>query len=273
MSTLRVYDDLVQLTPEWFEVRRGIVTASVVKQIVTVGAPDALAIGCSNCEAEAGDPCVSRARKEPTPIKGIHDERLAAAKDLPPTYVPTISEALVHFLAAERVSGHVEETFPTRDMERGILAEPYARDLYSKHYAPASEAGFMVRDFGDYALGYSPDGVVGDDGLIEIKAPKQKGHLTTVVSDEVPSDHMAQCQAGLLVSGREWCDYVPYHGGLPLWRKRVTPDPAWQTAIHTAVAQVEDAITEVVAKYKAAVEGLPATKRIDFNVVELKGIA
>lgn len=180
------------------------------------------------------------------------------------------SRGLADLLAAERVTGYVEETWTSSDMWRGIEAEPYARDLYSEHHAPADECGFMVREFDGFRIGYSPDGLVGDDGLIEIKAPRQKTHLATVVADTVPLHYMAQCQAALLVSDREWIDFVSYCGGMPLWVKRVTPDHRWRGAILQAVEQAEKAITETVAKWEQAVVGLPATKRIDFNDVELK---
>jgi hypothetical protein len=213
--------DCEQRSEEWYEARRGIVTASVVGRLIT-----------------------------PKTIK------LAANDD---------SRGLVTVLAAERITGHVEETWPTRDMWRGIEAEPYARDLYSEHHAPAVECGFMVRQFDGFRLGYSPDGLVGDDGLVEIKSPRPKGHLTTILADAVPLGYMAQLQAGLLVSGRPWIDYVSYCGGMPLWVKRVTPDERWQTTIIAAVEQAETAITETVANYTQAVVGLPATERINFN--------
>jgi hypothetical protein len=66
----------------------------------------------------------------------------------------------------------------------------------------------MRRDEDGWTLGYSPDGLVGDDGLIEIKAPRAKTHLRTILADEVPAHYMAQCQAGLLVTGRKWIDFV-----------------------------------------------------------------
>lgn len=180
------------------------------------------------------------------------------------------SRGLIALLAAERVTKHVEETPTTSDMWRGIDAEPYARDLYGQHRSPAIECGFMVRDFGDFSIGYSPDGLVGDMGLIEIKAPRQKGHLNTVISNEVPPYYMAQLQAGLLVSGRKWIDYVSYAGGMHLWIKRVEPDPKWQAAILAAVEQAERDIAVAVDVYNHAVTGLPETERIDFNAVELK---
>jgi hypothetical protein len=180
------------------------------------------------------------------------------------------SRGLVALLASERITGHVEETYTSSDMFRGIMAEPFARELYGAHHAVAVECGFMVRDFGGFRLGYSPDGLVDDDGLIEIKAPRPKAHLATIVADSVPLGYMAQLQAGLLVSGREWIDYVSYCGGMSLWTKRVLPDKRWQAAILQAAEEAEKAITETVANYERAVIGLPATERVDFDQVELK---
>jgi len=166
-------------------------------------------------------------------------------------------------LAAERITGHVEPIHSNADMERGNLDEPYARDKYSEHHAPVTELGFMVRDDWGYKIGYSPDGLVGDDGLIEIKSRRQKKHLQTILADEVPLENMAQCQTGLLVSGRDWIDYVSYCGGMPLWTKRVTPDPKWQDAILEAVQSFEDNAALMIANYQDSVAGLPLTERID----------
>lgn len=173
------------------------------------------------------------------------------------------SRALALTLIAERITGHVEPIHVTADMERGTLSEPYARDLYGEHYASVTEVGFMVRDFGAYRIGYSPDGLVGDDGLIEIKSRKQKIQLKTILEDAVPLENMAQIQCGLLVSGRSWLDYVSYCGGMPLFTKRVVPDPAWQRAIVDAVLAFEDNAALMIANYNEAVEGRPETERID----------
>jgi hypothetical protein len=121
----------------------------------------------------------------------------------------------------------------------------------------------MVRDVAGYKIGYSPDGLVGDDGLIEIKSRNQQIQLATVLSDEVPQGNMAQCQAGLLVSGREWIDYVSYCGGMPLYVKRVLPDQRWFDAILAAVEQFEIDLEEMLMGYDTATFGLPATKRIN----------
>lgn len=275
MSELQIFTDLVQRSPEWYAARCGIVTASAMDSLITVGPPDALAVYCPTCEAAADEPCMAVGRKVPTPIKTIHDPRSAKASNLPPVIAPAdndTSRSLLLALAAERITNYVEETYINSDMWRGIEAEPYARDLYAQHCAnqPVVECGFAVRDFGGFKIGYSPDGLVGDDGLLEIKAPRQKGHLSTVVTGDVPTKHMAQLQTGLLVLGREWIDFVSYSGGMHLWPKRVTPDAKWQGAILAAAERAERAIREAVAAYEQAVVGLPATERIDFNAVELK---
>lgn len=172
------------------------------------------------------------------------------------------SRALTTTLVAERITGWTEDTPMTSDMWRGVECEPLARDLYSIHHQAATEVGFMVRDDWGFELGYSPDGLVGDDGLIEIKAPRAKTHLNTILNNQVPAHYMAQLQAGLLVSGRNWIDFVSYCGGMPLFVKRVEPDPAWHTAIVAAVETFEQTATEMVTRYRAAVAGLPETERI-----------
>lgn len=173
------------------------------------------------------------------------------------------SRALVLTLVAERITGHVEPVFPNADMTRGTMSEPFARDIYSENYAPASEVGFMTRDFGGYKIGFSPDGLVGDDGLLEIKSPRQKKHLATILADEVPLEHMAQCQTGLLVSGRDWIDFVSYNGGMPLWHKRVYPDIRWHLAIKEAVEALEAVAAVMINNYRASTADLPKTERID----------
>ena len=265
-STLHVYEDLIQGEPEWLQARCGIITASVVGQFITLGSPDPLAVHCSRCGEPEGIPCISTARKIPTPIKTPHDERTHAANHLPPVFKVSstdYSRALTLTLVAERITGYVEPVQESRDMLRGTLDEPYARDVYSERYAPAHEVGFMVRDFGWGRIGYSPDGLVGNDGLIEIKSPRQKKHLATILADEVPAEHMAQIQTGLLVSGREWLDFMSYNGGMPPYVKRVHPDPLWQAAILEAARAFENTAAVMIGNYRLATAGQEPTERIN----------
>lgn len=268
--TLIEYPELEQGSEEWHTARRGLITASVVGKLVTVGPPDAWLVDCPTCKAQGGGPCVSMAaKKEPTPIKSLHDGRLAAAAEQPPVYSVAdndTSRGITLTLAAERIAGWTEDTPMTSDMWRGVESEPFARDIYSGHYAEAREFGFFLREEDGWTLGYSPDGLVGDDGLIEIKSPRAKTHVRTILADEVPAHYMPQLQAGLLVSGRKWIDFVSYVGGMPLYVKRVEPDPKWFDAITAACVAFEANVAQIVADYEARVADMPKTERIDFDL-------
>ena len=268
--SLRILADLIQGTEEWHDQRRGMVTASAVGKLVTYGPPDAISVACPTCEARPENPCVSKARKEPTAIKSLHTARTEHAAGRAPVFSIADNETsrgLTETLIAERITGWTEDVPMNSDMWRGVLAEPYARDAYSTHHAPVTEVGFMRRDEDGWTLGYSPDGLVGDDGLIEIKAPRAKKHLRTILADEVPAYYMAQLQAGLLVSGRKWIDYVSYVGGMPLYVKRVLPDPQWFEAIAAACIAFEVTAARVLADYRGRVISLPTTERIEMEIV------
>jgi hypothetical protein len=172
------------------------------------------------------------------------------------------SRALTAQLAAERITGWTDPTYMNDDMLRGVVDEPRAIDVYEQHYAPVTTAGFMVRDDLGFRVGYSPDGLVGADGLLEVKSRRPKKHLQTILADEVPAENMAQLQCGLLVSGRMWIDYVSYCGGMPLWVKRVEPDEQWFRAIVGAATAFERAVGVMRATYEARTLGLPATERV-----------
>lgn len=224
--SLHIYEDLDQGSPEWLAARCGIVTASVVGQLVT-------------------------------------------AKTFKPAVNDT-SRTLTHLLTAERITGRVVPTFTNAAMERGNLDEPIARAKYSEHHAPVTEIGFMVREIDHFKIGYSPDGLVGDEGLIEIKSREPKKHLSTILADEVPAENMAQCQTGLLVSGREWIDYVSFCGGMPLWTKRVFRNEKWFEAIIAAVELFEANSLDILGKYFESVAGLPETEYINhFGELEI----
>ena len=272
-STLHVYEDLEQRSDEWFAARCGIVTASAVSALLTLTKPGAIEYPCPSCEAKANEPCRSKT-KGAAPIKTLHSERTTVAQESDAPARIGVSDgdeakSLALLLASERIAAHVEDTFTSRDMWRGVESEPFARTAYEEHYnAPVREVGFMVRDFGNgVRIGYSPDGLVAHDGLIEIKSPRQKGHVATVISGEVPAAHMAQLQCGLLVSGRQWIDFVSFHGGMHLWPKRVLPDPEWHAAIVAAAHVLEARVAEITDAYAEAVKGLPLTERIpDYEI-------
>lgn len=172
------------------------------------------------------------------------------------------SRTLTAQLVAERITGWTDPTFVSDDMLRGHDDEPRAVEVYAEHFAPVTTVGFMVRDDWGFSIGYSPDGLVGDDGLIEVKSRRAKKQLQTILDDEVPAENMAQLQAGLLVSGRAWVDYVSFCSGMPLYVKRVFPDREWFDSIHEAVTAFEDRADYMVAEYERATKGMPTTERV-----------
>ncbi|AUX81995.1 exonuclease [Mycobacterium phage Frankie] len=263
--TLTVFDDVIQGTDEWFDQRRGMITASTVGQLITVRKLGAIEFDCPACDAPANDPCRSKA-KAGAVIKTLHPERAEVARlsgetVIEPSDGSDYSRSLSLLLVAERITGWTDPTFVSDDMMRGIEEEPFARAKYAEHYAPVTETGFMVEDRWGFKIGYSPDGLVGDDGLIEIKSRRSKTQLATILSGAVPTENMAQLQCGLLVSGRKWIDYVSWCGGMPMYIQRVYPDPQWQNAIIAAVAQFEENAEQMIRNYREAIVGLHATEK------------
>lgn len=264
--TLTVHPELVQGSEEWLEQRRGMLTASVVGQLLTVRKLSAVDYDCPECSALADNPCQSL-RKPGTPIKTMHPARAEYARTQASSTViePASnddSRGLTLRLAAERINGWTEPTYMNDDMWRGVETEPIACQYYHEKYAPVTEVGLMVLESEGFRLGYSPDGLVGEDGLIEIKAPRAKGHLTTILAGHPPIDYMAQLQAGLLVSGRKWIDFISYHGGMPMYVRRVYPDPRWFDAITRAATAFEHNAAEIIRTYDEAIVDLHPTERI-----------
>lgn len=262
--TLTIIPNLIQGSDPWLEARRGIVTASVVGQLLSTRKLSAIDFACPDCAADAITPCRSKS-KSGAPMKTFHPARTEHARAQDVSHLDVAdndtSRGLTALLASERITGWTDPTYISDAMLRGMDDEPIARDLYSEHHAPVKEVGFMVRDFDGYRIGYSPDGLVGDDGLIEVKSRAAKIHLQHVIAGEVPAENMAQIQCGLLVSGRQWCDYVSYSGGLPMWPKRVYPDQKWFDVITAAVQQFEANAAEMIDQFTKSTAGLVPTER------------
>lgn len=220
--SLTSFPVMEQRSPEWYEARRGIVTASTVAQLITA-------------------------------------KTVAVASN-------DYSRSLTAQLVAERITGRVEPTYQNNDMLRGILDEAVARQAYAEHHAPVDQCGFVIRAEHGWTLGWSPDGLVGDDGAIEVKCPRAKEHVRTILADEVPAQHVPQCQAALLVSGREWIDYVSFVGEMPLYVKRVEPDERWAAAIIKAVMQFEQTAEEMITDYRERVEGMPVAPASSYDL-------
>ena len=153
-------------------------------------------------------------------------------------------------LLFQRLTGFVEPQYVSDAMLRGQEDEIYARAAYAEHYAPVTETGFITNDKFGFTLGYSPDGLVGDDGLIECKSRAGRFQIQTITEGEVPSEYMIQMQTGMLVSERPWCDFISYSGGLPVFVKRVEADPMIQGAIMAAAHNFETKLASKMIEYQ-----------------------
>ncbi|ASY45337.1 YqaJ-like viral recombinase [Sphingobium xenophagum] len=160
-------------------------------------------------------------------------------------------------ILAQRLTDYVEPRYVGDDQIRGHDDEIEARAQYAKHFAPVQEVGFITNDVWGFTIGYSPDGLVGDDGLIECKSRRAKYQVQTIAENEVPEEFILQLQTGLLVSQRKWIDFVSYSGGLPMFVKRVYPDPTIQAAIIDAATDFEQRVEERARQYHATIAAMP----------------
>ena len=165
--------------------------------------------------------------------------------------------AHLYELLAQRITQYVEPSYVSDAMLRGIDDEIEAISQYGKTYAKVKATGFVTNDKWGFTIGYSPDGLVGDDGQIECKSRGQKWQIKTlceyVSENKIDPDFMIQVQTGLLVTERKWCDLVSYCGGLQMATVRVEPDEAIQTAIIAAAESFEKRLAEKRAQYDAVI--------------------
>lgn len=165
------------------------------------------------------------------------------------------SEAMRDFadeLIAQRITQYVSPSYINDDMLRGGVEEEKARALYIENYAPVKQVGFITDDSYGFTLGFSPDGLVGEDGFIEVKSRHNKFQISTIIDGIIPTEFSLQVQTGFLVTGRKWCDFISASGGMHLCVIRVYPDVDVMTAIFDACVKFHKVIDERTEKYQAA---------------------
>ncbi len=153
------------------------------------------------------------------------------------------AQTYINGLAYERITGESSAVFSGNLWtERGHELEPMAREAYERKTGFEVEQVSFIKNLG---FGYSPDGVVGDNGLIEIKAKQPKDQIALLRSGDIPKEHLDQLDGGLLCSNREWIDFVAYCPNLPIFIKRVYAKDRIQ--------QIEK-LNELIAKYNVQIE-------------------
>jgi len=190
-----------QGSPEWFEARLGIPSASMFSKIVTT--------------------------------KGVWS---------------TQADSYINQLVAERLTGEREEIYQSHHMIRGTELEPEARDMYClMKDVEVQEVGFCLHD--TLKAGCSPDGLIGEDGGLEIKAPAPATHVEYLRGGVLPSRYKQQVMGCLWITQREWWDFVSYHPNMKPLIVRVERDEEYIAALEECVTKAVNLIEENVNQF------------------------
>jgi len=162
-------------------------------------------------------------------------------------------------LICERLTGQRGESFTNAAMQHGTDTEPLARAAYEAlKDVLVDEVGFVPHPSIDMA-GASPDGLVGDDGLLEIKCPNTATHIETLMSKTVPGKYNTQMQFQMACTGRQWCDFVSFDNRLPevfqLFVKRVPRDDEF-------IKQMEDEVVKFLNELDIKIAQLMELKNV-----------
>jgi putative phage-type endonuclease len=160
-------------------------------------------------------------------------------------------------LVVERLTGTVAESYSNDAMRWGTETEPRARLVYAMmHDAEVKQCGLIQHP--TIALSCaSPDGLIGDDGLVEIKCPNSATHIETLLSEKIPDKYVVQMLWQMACSGRSWCDYVSFDPRLPgemqLFVKRVWRNDGdikdLAENVEVFLAEVADTVSKLQNKY------------------------
>ncbi len=156
-------------------------------------------------------------------------------------------------LICERLTGQKAEGFTNAAMQHGTNTEPQARAAYCFYNdVTAEEAGFI--DHPSIAMsGASPDGMVGSDGLLEIKCPNSATHIETLLSGKIDDKYAKQMMWQMACTGRKWCDFVSFDPRLPveLQMKQIR-----YMRSEDVIAEMEREVTAFLAEIDAKMESL-----------------
>jgi putative phage-type endonuclease len=153
-------------------------------------------------------------------------------------------------IMAEYYSIAERENYINEHMQRGIELEPIAKQVYElEHDCEVREIGFA--EYNEY-IGCSPDGLVGKDGMIEIKCPSDKNYLDILVNEKIDSGYVWQCQMNMLILQRKWCDLIFYNPNFKksMYIKRLKADKKTHEKLLKGFEKVEEEIIKIKNKIK-----------------------
>ena len=155
-------------------------------------------------------------------------------------------------VATEQITNAIQDSYSNQFMEWGIEQEPFARMAYeARTESFVEKTGFWKHPDIKW-FGCSPDGLVGDDGLIEIKCPKSTTHVKYLLDNELPSDYYWQVHGQMLVTGRKWVDFISFDPRMPehkqLFIIRVNRDEEIMAQLKVAVIGFLSEVDEMIQK-------------------------
>jgi len=154
--------------------------------------------------------------------------------------------AYLYECAAVRITGIYKPTFTSAAMQEGTDREELSRWIYAMETdSIVDEVGFCMSDCGRW--GASPDGLVGSDGVLELKNPEAHTHVGYLLSGKLPSAYYQQVMGELLVTGRLWADFCSYSPKLPLFVLRVYRDDLFLDKLEKALIEFSEELDEVCA--------------------------
>jgi putative phage-type endonuclease len=161
-------------------------------------------------------------------------------------------------LVVERLTQTKAESYTNAAMQWGIDQEPFARAAYeAAQGVMVEEVGFVPHPSIEWA-GASPDGLVGDDGLVEIKCPNTATMIETLLSQKVPGKYFIQMQFQLACTNRKWCDYVSFDPRMPakaqMFVRRVDRDDEYIAHLEEEIAKFLVEVESQVKKLNAIIE-------------------
>jgi putative phage-type endonuclease len=159
-------------------------------------------------------------------------------------------KAYLYQLAGESILGRKEEGYTNYAMQRGIELEPEARGYYE--LVKGVEVQQVGLCYPDKKMKYacSPDGLVGDDGMIEIKCPVIHTHVEYLLNNKIPTAYIQQVQGSLLITGRDWCDFMSYYPGLRALIVRVERDEKFIKKLSNELDSFCDRLSILIEKLR-----------------------
>lgn len=228
--------DCPQGSPEWFECRRGMPTASQFSAVMSEGRSDGtMPNAMIDALVKAG--C--------TPEQLAVAVKAAKSKNANPA---ATRAKYMRELAGEILTGELSESYTSAHMERGSEQEADARRLYAFHTDAEPKLVGFVRNGN---AGCSPDSLVGNNGGLEIKSALPHIQIERLFKNALPPEHKAQVMGNLWLCEREWWDFISYCPKLPPLIKRVYRDEVYIASIATAVRIFNEELADLVERVRS----------------------